>query len=181
MVVVHNFHVTRKTVFPNETNSPLIIKAASDALSARFAMVAGECYLNIGQIDDAVVNLEKGVKFVDRYSFIGMRPRWTMCYPMLVQAYIKQHQGVAQRDTRGRLASRRKLRKLLEKSHQWAEAYSSIKAPTFLAEGMYHQHCGDRATAEEKLQTSIQVAKDQDASLALSDSRLALTILNDAQ
>ena len=144
-------------------------KAAADAQSARYAMAAGEAFLVTRMYDDAVHNLEAGVKFVDRYSFIGTRPRWVLSYPLLALAYLKQHQRRELGEVTTRIASRRTVAKLIDKSYQWAEAFPSLMAPALLTDGMFLWRWGDQSAAREKLEESTRVAQQQGAPLLLAD------------
>jgi tetratricopeptide (TPR) repeat protein len=150
-------------------------KAARDALTARYAMAAGECYLITGRYDDAVRQLESGVKFLDRYSWVGTRPRWVHCYPLLAQAYLHQR---GQSGSRKRGASKRTLANLIVKSHRWADAYPSLAPPALLADGMLHWASGDRQAASAKFSEGIEVAEQQGSPLVLADIRQQAALLS---
>jgi tetratricopeptide (TPR) repeat protein len=154
-------------------------KAAADSLSARYAMAAGECHHITGNIDEAALNLEGGTRFADRYSFIGTRPRVVMCYPLLAQTLLKQRQRVESGGPGRRIASRRKVRRLISIAYKWANSFPSLMAPTLLADGMYLWRFGDTAKASEKLEESIRVAEQQEAPLIRKDCEREAQILRE--
>jgi tetratricopeptide (TPR) repeat protein len=146
-------------------------KAAADALEARYAMAAGECFLITERWDAAAHHLETAVKFVDRYSFIGTRPRFVSAYPLLAQALLKQHQRADSQGSRRRLASKRRVRRLIARSHRWVESFPSLQATTLMAEGMFLRQFGDLAAARRKFDEAARVAEQRGAALVAADCR----------